>query len=190
MLLLLGLTGRPALPEAPLPTRKPTITREEIAQGLRELGVAPGDCLIVHASLSSLGWVAGGAQAVVGALRDAVFPRGTIAVPYLDVPFSDGYAERAIRVTGPGGINFEVCGIKECPGCSANFDVVDEPMTRCGRQVIGTVGEAECRLMVAEDLIRTVHDLLDADLGALLCERAECPVCPRARATLPRAHLP
>jgi len=41
------------------------------------------------------------------------------------------------------------------------------------------------RLMLAEDLIKTAHELLDQDLGALLCDREQCPVCPHARETLP-----
>lgn len=48
---------------------------------LRALGVLPGDVLLVHSSLKRLGFVAGGAQAVVEALLSAVGPEGTIVVP-------------------------------------------------------------------------------------------------------------
>jgi aminoglycoside 3-N-acetyltransferase len=40
-----------------------------------------GDVLVVHSSLTSLGWVAGGAAAVVDALLDAVGTDGTITMP-------------------------------------------------------------------------------------------------------------
>ena len=43
--------------------------------------MAEGDTLFVHSSLSRLGWVCGGAEAVVLALVEAVGPRGTVAVP-------------------------------------------------------------------------------------------------------------
>ena len=41
----------------------------------------PGGVLLVHSSISALGWVCGGAQAVVEALRDALGPGGTLVVP-------------------------------------------------------------------------------------------------------------
>jgi aminoglycoside 3-N-acetyltransferase len=56
-------------------------TRASLAGDLRRLGVESGDVVLVHSSLSSLGWVCGGAVAVVQALLDAVGPGGTVAVP-------------------------------------------------------------------------------------------------------------
>lgn len=57
------------------------VTRGEITAGLRDLGVEPGMVLLVHSSLSSLGWVPGGAHAVVLALVEAVGPQGTLVMP-------------------------------------------------------------------------------------------------------------
>lgn len=58
------------------PATVPSLVRD-----LRALGVEPGMALFVHSSLSSLGWVAGAAQAVVMALQEAVGESGTIAMP-------------------------------------------------------------------------------------------------------------
>src|SRR5215216_7553101 len=57
------------------------VTRDGLAADLGRLGVRPGSVLLVHSSLSSLGWVCGGAQAVVEALLDALGPDGTLVVP-------------------------------------------------------------------------------------------------------------
>ncbi|WP_420033028.1 aminoglycoside N(3)-acetyltransferase [Streptomyces sp. cg28] len=65
---------------APQPTG-PLVTRASLATDLRALGVESGETLLVHTSLSSLGWVNGGPAAVVHALLDALGPGGTLAVP-------------------------------------------------------------------------------------------------------------
>ncbi|GAA0659611.1 aminoglycoside N(3)-acetyltransferase [Salarchaeum japonicum] len=56
------------------------VTPERLASDLRDLGVR-GETVLVHSSMSSLGWVPGGPQGVVEALRDAVTEAGTIVVP-------------------------------------------------------------------------------------------------------------
>ncbi|GAA3490144.1 AAC(3) family N-acetyltransferase [Streptomyces cremeus] len=71
------------------PVRAPLCTRDSLAQDLRGLGVRPGETLLVHSSLSSLGWVSGGRVAVVEALLDALGPRGTLAVPAHSSDYSD-----------------------------------------------------------------------------------------------------
>ncbi|MEU1182684.1 AAC(3) family N-acetyltransferase [Streptomyces sp. NPDC005820] len=75
-----------------MPTPPPTgplVTRETLAAQLRELGVEPGEILLVHSSLRSLGWVCGGAVAVVQGLRDALGPNGTLVVPTQTGELSD-----------------------------------------------------------------------------------------------------
>lgn len=64
-------------------------TRASLAADLAAVGLTPGDAVLVHASLRSLGWVAGGTQAVVLALLDVVGPEGTIVVPAQNGGLSD-----------------------------------------------------------------------------------------------------
>ena len=59
------------------------VTREAIAAALREVGVRQGDTAMFHSSLSSMGTVEGGAEAVIDGFLDAVGPAGTVAVPTL-----------------------------------------------------------------------------------------------------------
>ena len=60
-----------------------TITQADIVRGLRELGLRPGHQVLAHSSLRSLGYVEGGADAVINALLEAVCPGGTVLVPTL-----------------------------------------------------------------------------------------------------------
>ncbi|MGW1213222.1 aminoglycoside N(3)-acetyltransferase [Streptomyces sp. NPDC002499] len=71
------------------PPTGPLVTRDTVAAQLRLLGVETGETLLVHSSLSSLGWVCGGAVAVVQGILDALGPGGTLAVPTQSGDLSD-----------------------------------------------------------------------------------------------------
>jgi aminoglycoside 3-N-acetyltransferase len=62
-------------------TARSPATIAGIARDLRSLGLAEGSTVLVHASLSSLGWVVGGAEAVVLALETALGEAGTLMMP-------------------------------------------------------------------------------------------------------------
>ncbi|MET7651632.1 AAC(3) family N-acetyltransferase [Streptomyces sp. NPDC005486] len=72
----------------PAPTG-PLVTRDTLAAELRALGVEPGEILLVHSSLSSLGWVCGGPVTVVRGLLDVLGPHGTLVVPTQSGDLSD-----------------------------------------------------------------------------------------------------
>jgi aminoglycoside 3-N-acetyltransferase len=57
------------------------VTREQIARDLRAGGIAEGDIVMVHTSLSQLGNVSGGPDSVIQALVDVVGDGGTIMMP-------------------------------------------------------------------------------------------------------------
>ena len=56
-------------------------TKQSLSEDLKRLGLEKGMTVIVHSSLSSLGWVNGGAVTVIQALIDVVTPSGTIVMP-------------------------------------------------------------------------------------------------------------
>ena len=55
--------------------------QEQIAEALQTLGVQTGHIVFVHSSLSSIGYVEGGADAVVDAFLDVLGSTGTLVVP-------------------------------------------------------------------------------------------------------------
>ena len=64
-------------------------TRLSLAADLRQLGLEPGAVVIVHSSLSSLGWVCGGSETVVLALMDVLTESGTLVMPTHSAEYSD-----------------------------------------------------------------------------------------------------
>lgn len=57
------------------------ITKAEILSAFNALGIRAGQTMMVHTSLSKMGYVCGGAQTVIEALLEAVGEEGTIMMP-------------------------------------------------------------------------------------------------------------
>ena len=55
--------------------------REQIAEALQALGLQTSHIVFVHSSLSSIGYVEGGADAAVDAFLDVLGSTGTLVVP-------------------------------------------------------------------------------------------------------------
>ncbi len=62
------------------------VTKDDITQGLVNLGLKTGDLLMVHSSLSSIGFVEGGAKTIVDCLLDVLGNEGTLVVPTFTYP--------------------------------------------------------------------------------------------------------
>jgi aminoglycoside 3-N-acetyltransferase len=77
-------------------SREPATT-ESLARDLRALGLAPGMTVITHVSLSALGWVCGGPQALIAAIQEVLTDEGTLVMP----AFSGGNSEPSLWENPP-----------------------------------------------------------------------------------------
>lgn len=59
------------------------IIKQDIINGLLDLGLKSGDEIEVHSSLSSFGWVDSGAETIISALKEVVGENGSIFMPAL-----------------------------------------------------------------------------------------------------------
>lgn len=86
------------------------MTSEDLADKLLALGLARGMTLLVHASLRSIGWVEGGAEAVAAALRQVLSPAGTLVVATPTAENSDtsrDYLSRIAGMTAPQVLDYQ-----------------------------------------------------------------------------------
>ena len=57
------------------------LTKDELKQSLLNAGIQPGDHIMVHASLSKMGFIEGGADTAVDVLKEAVGTLGIVLMP-------------------------------------------------------------------------------------------------------------
>lgn len=78
-----------------------TITKQDILSGFKKMGIKSGMELEVHSSLKSFGYVEGGAQTVIEALKESVGYSGSIFMPSLrlstNLPLSE--SDRNLGIT-------------------------------------------------------------------------------------------
>lgn len=65
------------------------ITKDRLKDDLRKLGLRGGLTIIVHSSLQSMGWVCGGAVAVIKALEEVLTETGTLVMPTHSSDYSE-----------------------------------------------------------------------------------------------------
>ena len=70
----------------------PLVTKNILSQDLRNLGVAAGQVVMLHASVKAVGWVVGGPDVVLQAITDILTPDGTLLML---VGWEDGTYEMA-----------------------------------------------------------------------------------------------
>jgi len=58
-----------------------SITKEKLVEDFKRIGIQSGDSILVHSSLSKIGFVSGGAKTIVDALFEVVGEAGTLLFP-------------------------------------------------------------------------------------------------------------
>src|SRR5512136_2903353 len=58
----------------------PLVTYSQLVRDFTRLGVAPGQTVMLHASVQAIGWIVGGPDVVLQALLDVLTPAGTLAM--------------------------------------------------------------------------------------------------------------
>lgn len=148
---VIGRTGHPS-------------TKASIVAGLRALGVEPGSTLMVHASLSQLGFVAGGAHTVVLALLAAVGQGGTLVMP-----------THSTDLTDPAAWSNPPVPAEWCDEIRAGMPAYDRSLTptrsmgsivECFRHVVGVVRSGHPTVSAAAvgpnaDFVTSDHRLPD-----------------------------
>lgn len=66
------------------------VTRSRLVEDFTDLGVRPGGVVMLHASVKAVGWVVGGPDVILHALREALGPDGTLM---MYVGWADGTYE-------------------------------------------------------------------------------------------------
>ncbi len=59
-------------------TGLPVITKSQLVRDLTRLGVEAGQTVMLHASVRAIGWIVGGPDVVLHALREVLTPQGTL----------------------------------------------------------------------------------------------------------------
>lgn len=94
------------------------LTQEEAARQLAQLGLSPGDTVVVHSSLRAIGPVEGGGEGLLELLR-RYFDRGLLLVPTHtwasvrpSTPYYNAAADRPCIGTLPTLAAFHPCGVR------------------------------------------------------------------------------
>lgn len=152
------------------------VTQADVETSLRAAGVTPGSTVIVHCSLSALGWVVGNAVAVVRALRSVVGDEGTVAMPaqtglsdpshWQAPPVPEGWWA-SIRANWPAfdSMSTPLRGMGAVAECFARLPGV----VHSGHPAVGFVAQGPCatELMSSHDLEDCLGDRSLASLEAV-----------------------
>ncbi len=87
------------------------LTKADLCEAIRKLGVKEGDTLVVHSGISGMGYLEGGADAMLGAISEVIGENGTFMAPSFTNPYlmfdgsvNSGYAFRPYDTRKDGNL--------------------------------------------------------------------------------------
>ncbi len=102
--------------------------------------------------------------------------------PYLHIAYPD--YDKTIKLVVSDNESYD-CHPTENPGCSRNFNVVQDELDRLGLIIKGRVGAAESMKILANNIIDvSIELIMGKGYDALLCDSPSCSVCTKKRAFL------
>jgi aminoglycoside 3-N-acetyltransferase len=110
------------------PAGRPSVDLGRLTADLRSLGLLPGQDLLVHCSLSAIGWVDGGPATLLQAIKDVAGPGATIVVP-AQTPWTSRTSEAFLTATA----GLDQNGIDQYAGGLPAFEPESTPSHRMGR---------------------------------------------------------
>ena len=117
-----------------------SVTKNELINALKNLGVKPGMILEVHSSLSSFGNLEGGAMTLIDTLKELVTEEGSIFMPALRLSKELELTEEDKKM----GITVKIKVLDRDEKKTAMGAIADTfrmlPDTVCGEDVISTAG--------------------------------------------------
>ena len=137
------------------------MTRSDIEEGLREAGLCRGDIVLLHASLSSLGHVEGGAEALVDAFLAVLGEEGTLVTPTFAggaVPEAAAKHPRAVTSVAPTAVMSAIGAGAEAV-CKDHWkaETAHAHGTPCMR--VAEMGGYVCLLGVDQDRSTALHTI-------------------------------
>jgi aminoglycoside 3-N-acetyltransferase len=91
------------------------VTKKQIVENLKELGLAAGDMVIVHSAMAAMGRVEGGATTVIEALLEVLTPSGTLVMPAFAGGFPFDFKN------SPAGLGIVTETFRNYPGVKRSF---------------------------------------------------------------------
>ena len=94
---------------------KKLILKQDMLDAFKKLGMQQGMTVMVHSSLSSLGYVCGGAQTVIRALLETVTREGTIVMATESSVVTNGRLSATTGQHSSSPLHVQRCGLKMPP---------------------------------------------------------------------------